>query len=500
MTTIQDRAAVVAADLSPTDKIPVHRTGQPGGNSITLANFSQYLNGSVAIATNNPVANMVGDGVTDNLSIWNTLAAAYTNIFIPAGDYLFSGPMEIPIRHTVLGAGHHTLAANGGTLIRGTSGQTCVIHINTGGDTEVNFGNVCIVGAADVGLLTGDSADCVESYIHDIRIAGTFNIGFSFRLTFGCHLRNLFVVGSATIADACFVTKGAFNANTCDNWYTSNTCPVNFRIEDDGNGDTFNNMTAQGGDIGLYLKKGHSLTFNGFYSEACEKSVEIGVAGDTVTGITFNSGLFSGSAAGIACVDIVDARNIVFNAPKFELFNSYADVTVTPSGGGGSGAVLRARVNATGEVHSVIIVRPGTGYTSAPSIGFSGSGSGATATSGVGGGAITSVTVTAPGSGYTSNGACIASVRYHNCGRVVLIAPSTNEAATNPASYSTILRTSGAASSSRVTIVSGVSSRNVTTAATSDMRGAQGYGYQHYVEELDSTGTEVRWSYVPPAA
>ena len=43
MTTIWDRTAAVAADLAATDKIPVHRTGQPGGNSIVLSEFGAYL-------------------------------------------------------------------------------------------------------------------------------------------------------------------------------------------------------------------------------------------------------------------------------------------------------------------------------------------------------------------------------------------------------------------------------------------------------------------------
>jgi len=43
MTTIWDRASTTAAALSLTDKIPVHRTGQPGGNSIVLSEFGAYL-------------------------------------------------------------------------------------------------------------------------------------------------------------------------------------------------------------------------------------------------------------------------------------------------------------------------------------------------------------------------------------------------------------------------------------------------------------------------
>ena len=54
-------------------------------------------------------------------------------------------------------------------------------------------------------------------------------------------------------------------------------------------------------------------------------------------------------------------------------------------------------------VGSVVVVNAGTGYTSAPTVSFTGGGgSGATATATVSGGGITSVVITNPGSGYTS--------------------------------------------------------------------------------------------------
>jgi len=43
MTTIKDRASVVAADLGAADKIPVHRDAQAGGNSITLSEFGAFI-------------------------------------------------------------------------------------------------------------------------------------------------------------------------------------------------------------------------------------------------------------------------------------------------------------------------------------------------------------------------------------------------------------------------------------------------------------------------
>jgi hypothetical protein len=54
-------------------------------------------------------------------------------------------------------------------------------------------------------------------------------------------------------------------------------------------------------------------------------------------------------------------------------------------------------------VATVAVTAPGTGYTSAPTVRFTGGGgSGATATATVAGGGVTAVAVTAPGTGYTS--------------------------------------------------------------------------------------------------
>lgn len=93
--------------------------------------------------------------------------------------------------------------------------------------------------------------------------------------------------------------------------------------------------------------------------------------------------------------------------------------TVSFSGGGGSGAMATATVSG-GAVVSVAVTAGGTGYTSAPSVSFGGPGTGASATATVGaypwtqqsptesggwtatGGVVTGVTVTAGGSGYTS--------------------------------------------------------------------------------------------------
>ena len=75
--------------------------------------------------------------------------------------------------------------------------------------------------------------------------------------------------------------------------------------------------------------------------------------------------------------------------------------TVVFSGGGGSGAAATA---VRGTVTSITVTAAGSGYTSNPTVTISGGGgSGATATATRTGNTVTGITVTAAGSGYTSN-------------------------------------------------------------------------------------------------
>ena len=87
----------------------------------------------------------------------------------------------------------------------------------------------------------------------------------------------------------------------------------------------------------------------------------------------------------------------------------YFYLTVNITGGGGTGAAATAYTNASGAITSVTVDNPGSGYTSAPAISFTGyttgtsttaSGTGATAVATISGGKITGINITASGSGY----------------------------------------------------------------------------------------------------
>ena len=77
--------------------------------------------------------------------------------------------------------------------------------------------------------------------------------------------------------------------------------------------------------------------------------------------------------------------------------------TVSFTGGGGSGATATATLAGT-SVATVAVTNGGTGYTSPPTVSFTdgGGGSGATATASLTGNTVTAINVTAGGTGYTS--------------------------------------------------------------------------------------------------
>lgn len=87
----------------------------------------------------------------------------------------------------------------------------------------------------------------------------------------------------------------------------------------------------------------------------------------------------------------------------------YATLAVTFTGGNGTGAAATAYVNANGTITNVVIDNAGSGYTTAPTVSFTGYatnttttaiGTGAVATATVSGGKITGVTVSNGGTGF----------------------------------------------------------------------------------------------------
>ena len=102
----------------------------------------------------------------------------------------------------------------------------------------------------------------------------------------------------------------------------------------------------------------------------------------------------------------IEDTSISFSGPVtgLTLTNGGSGYTSAPtvgfSGGGGTGAAATAQISG---VTAIAVSNGGSGYTSAPIVSFTGGGgSGATMVATISGGAVTAVTVTNRGSGYTS--------------------------------------------------------------------------------------------------
>ena len=107
---------------------------------------------------------------------------------------------------------------------------------------------------------------------------------------------------------------------------------------------------------------------------------------------------FGGSAR--PCKKIAQFRLDLFEASGAITSYSWSTVPATAPGQ----ANLIAGTGAVGAILSVTVNTGGTGYTSAPTVAFTGGGTGATATATVVAGAVTAVTVTSPGFNYTGTG------------------------------------------------------------------------------------------------
>lgn len=504
------KTELTIANLKANTRAFAHRASQSEAEYLQIQTLAEYINGGAAVATIQ--GSMVGDGATDNLSSWDSLISAYDHVVIPAGNFLFSEPMDIPQNKVVLGLGGSgalimSSGSNAGTIITGTAGQAAVMRIDNSGGTARR--NMKVAGF----ILAGASTDAMycsnvtSSTLDNIEVGGfTGTNGFNFELNvFNNTISNLFVANS-TITGDCYYCGPFFNANICNMWLTSQYCTNNIHIGG-GAQSTFNNLTGQVGKFGLFLEDGNSHTFNSLYTENVMTALKVGVvAGGLPESCTFNSCSFANPGSGhadyadrITCVDLQNAYSMTFVSCDWGgVFQSQITVTASFSGGGGSGATALVRTHPDGNIHSIHVLRGGSGYSSPPTVTISGGGgTGATATAVLSGDEVASVTVDDGGSGYVYGDKCPSAVRFHTVRRITIIDPNIRTFPGEPA-YPNIVRDAGADTKSRILIIGAQTSRESNNSALGEMKGAQGLGYQHYIEELTSSGTIERWSYVPP--
>lgn len=470
-------------------------------------NLSKINSGINADGVNVKAFGAVGDGVTNDAAAFVAALAAGTKVIVPDGLY-FMGATTLHI------PSGKCLVAVGGNAVLSFSGATNGVAIGDGStsNTKAVVRGVKIDGTGTTALMVNNAQTVI---IQDVAVSGTWTDGFWFARTWGSRFENLWTNG-ATITNACFTVGCAFNANVGSNWYTSNSgAAYNFLIDTSiggsytAHGNAFQMLTAQGGVIGLYVRSHDNSTFSGLYVENVVRPI---VLGDYASGgLAQNISIVGGSIGGPAnrhpnkaqSVAVVELDNVNSAAITGVAFTGAHDTgkaaPVTIGGGGGRGAFAIARVRIDGTVHSVEVLRGGSGYTSVPTVTFGGAGSGATATATVTDGIVTAIALSAPGSGYVSADNPVA-IRYNRAKRVVVSGWYFNALGTaiSPL-YPWVVRTSDADPSSSVRLVEDSVWAVSNTGGSADLMKATGLAYRHYLVYVSDTGKCVTREYIPPA-
>lgn len=399
----------------------------------------------------------IGNGVADDTAAFNAALAATSRVYVPRGTYNVSSTINVPRFAVLWGDGANS-------VINAVNISGSVLSL-TAGNGPYEVCGLRITGIATTGV-TVSNAQLVT--MHNIALGGlTATRGFVFKSSWASSYRDLWTSGAA-ISDVCFAVGQDFNANDCANWYTSNFCNVNVLLDgglDGGigasHGSNFQNITVQGGDIGLFVKQYQGASFDTVYEENTVLPVKLGdhtlpqlARSITIRNLNTEGPLsshpdfasrgavvFFSYAVGcrIETADLGAAYNLVNSVP----------VTIT---GTGSDARAAAIVNHAGVIVGVQVVHPGFGYTSA-TVSFGGSGVGATATVSLLAGAVTAINLTSGGSGYAPADGCIATYQYHTAYKCVVDAPyfPTATGLFNP-TWPWLVRASGAVSNAAVCI------------------------------------------------
>jgi len=379
------------------------------------------------------------------------------------------------------------------------------------------------------GFLAGASATNIlkaygsysGTHIHDIKVSGCGPCVdvFWFGTFFGNQVDNITVAAVGSASD--FHFDGAVNANVFNNLYTESsfTNGANFHFQNDGAyggsaGNTFNDITAQGGTTGFYF--GQDFVGNTFNSPYCEAVVHCMVFGDSThsaIGLTFNSPIVGGPdptlnaangyAGRQALVDFYNASSITFNSPDFVgsyLVNIFAQPQFS-GGGCTSEPLANARVSPSGVVTSIILEYPGAGCTSTPSLniaaGLSGSGATASVTCCTSG-SVTALTLTAGGSGYGPNVPPVP-ITFNSCSNITINTPFFN-AGTEQGLAPWIVHHSGANTPSGITVLNDNVSVFLAPLSgfgpTGNLYVAPNYTNTEYLTYLNISGTPV---YIPVA-
>lgn len=449
-----------------------------------------------------------------NAAAFAAAFAAGDEVVAPRGVYdLGAGPLTIPSGKTFRGAGF-------GTVLK-FSGADVAVAIGDGSasTSRVNARDFRIVGSGTTALkvnkASGVEVDGVSLDGAGVTGGSAWTDGFVFVTTWSSRFANLATNG-ATITGACFTAGAAYNANVASNWYTSNTSATHNILIDrtvgggaSAHGNHFSMITAQGGLYGLYVRAHSDAVFNGVYTENVVKPLVFGErsASALAVGIAVHGASLGGPyvshpqrASRLAAIEVDYAAGVWVAGVNFSgAYGAGSYAPVSFSGGGGTGAEAVARVTVDGAVHSIEVIRFGSGYTEAPTVTIGGAGSGATATATLADDKVTSVAVNDAGTGYIPTTLPVA-IRYNRCGRVSISGGYFNdgEAGLVRPLYPWVVRATGADSAAGIRLLDDTSRLNSGDGNSADLVKTRGLNYRHALVESDATGERVIRLYTPP--
>lgn len=454
----------------------------------------------------------VGDGVADDTAAIAAAIAAHLKVHFPSGTYRTTATIELRDRQVIYGDGRQTriqaVGVSGPVIgVFGNDPSTYFYHC------EVR--NLNLSGTATKGLHV-DFAVCLT--IDNVSLDGlSCTDGFVFENTFAGQFSNLWTNG-ATISNGCFVVGEAFNANSCWNWYSSNTATHSLFIDGSLNsgtrpshGSTWSACCFQSTRYGVTILNYQAGTFNGIYMEDIVSPWVLGdkASGKAARSTTINGGDFGGPYPGnpqyanrLAVFDLDYALGL--QASGFEMSGAgncgnAAVLTITDSGGPGAGAWGIARVSAAGVILSAQVISGGTGYVT-PVVAIAGAGSGGAITATQSGGVVNALNVTNGGTGYVPQ-YCPVAIIYkesRNCafsGQFFNPGGIQSEDATL---YPWVVRKTGASSNCGVNLLTDQSWIGGPNAAAAELRKTRGASFQHVLIEADASGARVGTLYTPP--
>jgi hypothetical protein len=445
----------------------------------------------------------VGDGVHDDTAAFRSALLGCVLVQVPEGTYLLSGSLTIPPGAELRGVGRaSTLRFN----VPGMSGVQL-------GDGQSNASghalrDLHVTGAGQTAVLVDNA---LLSLVDRVVVDGTWVDGFVFRKTWGSTFSNLSTLGDG-ISHASFVAGPVYNANLASNLYTSNnSVEFNFIIDGSGgashsHGSTFQMLTAQGGDVGLFVGDYTGLAITGLYTEnvaqpvvlgdfdRSKKAVDVHVSGASLSGPYPHHRAYGRR---MALLELSYAQSCSFNALDLQGIFGADDWVYMTVVGDGKGAVATARTRTDGSIHSVEVLTPGSGYTRA-AVTFGGVGKGATATVMLDGGRVSKVELGDRGTGY--NGGTPVAIRYRAAGQILInswyFSSGRRFGLASPL-YPWIVRHPKAVAGSGLNVAVDRSYLNPEGSESRLVR-PQGFGAKHFRVELDTSGTPLATSYEPP--